>query len=105
MKKLNKPKDLGATEPETLHDMVGQDHARQQLITAIRSAMADRKMMDGPILMLGPGGCGKSQSARCLANQIGASDFRTVLASSIRSPSDLSALFAEDCGWTSLAQM
>ncbi len=92
---MSTPKDLATSEPETLHDMVGQDHARQQLITAIRSAVADDRMLDGPILMLGPGGCGKSQSAKCVANMVGASDFRTVLASSIRSPAELSALFLE----------
>ncbi len=92
---LDKPRDIARCEPETLHDMVGQEHGRQQLITAIRSAVADNKMVDGPILMLGPGGCGKTQSARCLGNMTGASDFRTVLASSIRSPAELSALFLE----------
>jgi len=92
---LDKPRDIARCEPETLHDMVGQEHARQQLITAIRSAVADKKMVDSPILMLGPGGCGKSQSARCVANMVGATDFRTVLASSIRSLAELSALFLE----------
>ena len=92
---MSRPKDLAYAEPESLHDMVGQEHARNQLITAIRSAVADNRMLDSPILMLGPGGCGKSQSATCLANMVGASDFRTVLANSIRSPTELSALFLE----------
>lgn len=94
-KTMNKPRDLAFSEPETLHDMVGQEMARNQLVTAIRSAVADNKMLDSPILLLGPGGCGKSQSAKCVANMTGASDFRTVLANSIRSPADLSALFLE----------
>jgi Holliday junction DNA helicase RuvB len=88
-------KDLAQAEPETLHEMIGQELARNQLVTAIRSAVADGRMLDSPILMLGPGGCGKSQSARCVANMVGASDFRTVLGSSIRSPAELSALFLE----------
>jgi Holliday junction DNA helicase RuvB len=88
-------KDLAQAEPETLHDLVGQEIARQQLVTAIRSAVADGRMLDSPILMLGPGGCGKSQSAKCVANMIGATDFRTVLGSSLRSPAELSALFLE----------
>jgi Holliday junction DNA helicase RuvB len=92
---MNSPKDIAKCEPETLHDMVGQQHAREQLITAIRSAAADGRMLDTPILLLGPGGCGKSQGARCVANMVGATDFRTVLASTIRSPADLGALFLE----------
>ncbi len=92
---MHPPRDLATSEPETLHDMVGQEHARQQLITAIRSAVADGRMLDTPILMLGPGGCGKSQSAKCVANMVGATDFRTVLASFVKSPDDLSALFLE----------
>lgn len=92
---MNRPKDLAHAEPETLHDLVGQELGRQQLIVAIRSAVADNRLLDSPILMLGPGGCGKSQSAKCVANMVGASDFRTVLASSVRSPADLSALFLE----------
>ncbi len=92
---MNPPKDLAEAEIETLHEMTGQELARQQLITAIRSAVADGRLLDSPILMLGPGGCGKSQSARCVANMIGATDFRTVLGSSLRSPAELSALFLE----------
>ena len=92
---MNPPKDLAHAEPESLHEMIGQTQAKNQLVTAIRSAVADNKMLDSPILMLGPGGCGKSQSAKCVANMVGSSDFRTVLASSIRSLADLSALFLE----------
>ena len=92
---MNEPKDLSAAEPETLHEMIGQEHARSQLITAVRSAINDQKMLDSPILLLGPGGCGKSQGARCLANMVGASDFRTILGSSLRSAAELSAVFLE----------
>ena len=99
---MNSPKDLAMCEPETLHEMVGQEHARNQLITAIRSAVADQKMVDSPILMLGPGGCGKSQSAKCVATMVGATSFKTILASSIRSPGDLAALFLEQEAWSVL---
>ena len=92
---MNEPKDLSDAEPETLHEMIGQEHARSQLITAVRSAINDQKMLDSPILLLGPGGCGKSQGARCLANMVGASDFRTILGSSLRSAAELSAVFLE----------
>lgn len=92
---MNKPKELGMAEPETLHELIGQEHARNQLITAIRSAVADREMLDSPILLLGPGGCGKSQSAKCIANMIGATDFRTILGSSLRSGAEISAVLLE----------
>lgn len=88
-------KDLALCEPETLHDMIGQDHARQQLVTAVRCAVVGGTLLDSPILLLGPGGCGKSQSAKCVANMVGASDFRTILGSLIRTPADLSAIFLE----------
>lgn len=89
------PKDLAQAEPETLHEMIGQDHARQQLVTAIRSAVADNKMLESPILLLGPGGCGKSNASRCVRSMTGATDFRTVLGSAIRSPADLAGIFLE----------
>lgn len=92
---MTTPKDLAQAEPETLHEMIGQSQAKNQLVTAIRSAVADGRMLDSPLLMLGPGGCGKTQSARCVANMVGATDFRTVLGSSIRSPADIAGIFLE----------
>jgi Holliday junction DNA helicase RuvB len=92
---MNKPRDLASAEPETLHEMIGQERARNQLITAIRSAVADQKMLDSPILLLGPGGCGKSQAAKAIGNMIGATYFRTILGSSLRSGAEVSAVLLE----------
>jgi Holliday junction DNA helicase RuvB len=44
---------------------------------------------------VGPGGCGKSQTARCIANMVAASEFNTVLAQSLKTPGDLSACLLE----------
>jgi Holliday junction DNA helicase RuvB len=92
---MNAPKDLSAAEPESIYQMVGQSHVRNQVITAVDACQQDNQLFETPTLMVGPGGCGKSQTARCIANMVAATEFNTVLAQSLKSPADLAACFLE----------
>lgn len=92
---MQTPKDISTTEPESIYQMVGQTHVRNQVITAVDACQQDGKLFESPTLMVGPGGCGKSQTAKCIANMVAATEFNTVLAQSLSSPGDLSACFLE----------
>ncbi len=89
------PKDLSAAEPDSIYQMIGQTQVRNQVITAVDACQQDGKPFEGPTLLVGPGGCGKSQTARCIANMVAASEFSTVLAQSLKTPADLAACFLE----------
>ncbi len=92
---MDAPKDLSAAEPDSIYQMIGQTTVRNQVTTLVDAAQQDGRMVDSPILMVGPGGCGKTQTARCIASMVCAADFRTVLASSLRTPADLAACLLE----------
>ncbi len=92
---MDAPKDLSAAEPDSIYQMIGQTTVRNQVTTLVDAAQQDGRMVDSPILMVGPGGSGKTQTARCIASMVCASDFRTVLASSLRTPADLAACLLE----------
>jgi Holliday junction DNA helicase RuvB len=92
---MDAPRDLSAAEPDSIYQMIGQTTVRNQVTTLVDAAQQDGRMVDSPILMVGPGGCGKTQTARCIASMVCASDFRTVLASSLRTPADLAACLLE----------
>jgi holliday junction DNA helicase RuvB len=92
---MNSPKDLSAAEPDSIYQMIGQTQVRNQVITAVDASQQDGRLFESPTLMVGPGGCGKSQTARCIANMVAASDFNTVLAQSLKTPGDLSACLLE----------
>lgn len=87
--------DLSAAEPDSIYQMIGQTTVRNQVVTLVDAAQQDARLVDSPILMVGPGGCGKTQTARCIASMVCATDFRTVLASSLRTPADLAACLLE----------
>jgi holliday junction DNA helicase RuvB len=92
---MKSPKDLSSAEPDSIYQMIGQTQVRNQVITAVDASQQDGRLFETPTLMVGPGGCGKSQTARCIANMVAASDFNTVLAQSLKTPGDLSACLLE----------
>ena len=92
---MSGPKDLADTEPESIYQMVGQQQVKNQVITAVDACQQDSRLFESPTLMVGPGGCGKTQTARCIANMVAASEFRTVLAQSLATPADLAACLLE----------
>lgn len=92
---MEAPKDLSEAEPESIYQMVGQDQVKAQVVTAVDACQQDGRMFESPTIMVGPGGCGKTQTARCIANMMAASHFTTVLAQSLATSADLAACFLE----------
>lgn len=92
---MNGPRDLSAAEPDSIYQMIGQDQVRNQVITAVDACQQDGRLFDSPTLMVGPGGTGKTQTARCIANMVAATGFTTILAQSLKTPGDLSACLLE----------
>ena len=92
---MNSPKDLSSAEPDSIYQMIGQTQVRNQVINAVDACQQDGALFESPTLMVGPGGCGKTQTARCIANMVAATDFNTVLAQSLKTPGDLSACLLE----------
>ena len=87
-------RDLADAEPDSIYQMIGQTQVKNQIITAIDAAQQDGGRFESPILCVGPGGCGKSQTAKCIANMLGA-DFRVVLAQALKTTGDVAACFLE----------
>lgn len=87
-------RDIADTEPDSIYQMIGQTQVKNQVITAIDAAQQDGGRFESPILCVGPGGCGKSQTAKCIANMLNA-DFRVVLAQALKTTGDVAACFLE----------
>jgi Holliday junction DNA helicase RuvB len=87
-------RDLADAEPDSIYQMIGQTQVRNQVITAVDAAQQPGGRLDSPILCVGPGGCGKTKTARCIANMLGA-DFRVVLAQALKTTGDVAACFLE----------
>lgn len=87
-------RDLADTEPDSIFQMIGQPQVRAQVITGIDAAQNNNGRFESPVLCVGPGGCGKSQTAKCIANMLGA-ECRIVLAQTLKTTGDVAACFLE----------
>jgi Holliday junction DNA helicase RuvB len=87
-------RDLADAEPDSIYQMIGQTQVKNQVITAIDAAQQDGGRFESPVLMVGPGGCGKSQTAKCISNMI-STECRIVLAQTLRTTGDVAACFLE----------
>jgi Holliday junction DNA helicase RuvB len=76
--------------PTSLKHLVGQRGVTAQVAVAIEAAFADQRRMDHALLV-GPPGCGKSQTARIIASEM-AAELHEVLGQSITCAADLNAL-------------
>ncbi len=86
----DQPTEINDVSPTSLKHMVGQRGVMAQVAVAIDAAFADQKKFDHALLV-GPPGCGKSQTARIIAAEM-ATDLHEVLGQSISSAADLNAL-------------
>ena len=82
--------EINDVSPTSLKHMIGQRGVMAQVAVAIDAAFADQKKMDHSLLV-GPPGCGKSQTARIIAAEM-AADLHEVLGQSITCAADLNAL-------------
>lgn len=87
-------RDLADAEPDSIFQMIGQDQVKNQVITAVDAAQNNDGRFESPVLMVGPGGCGKSQTAKCIANMVG-TECRIVLAQTLRTTGDVASCFLE----------
>lgn len=82
--------DINDIGPSAVGHLVGQKSVVEQVRVALEAAWADQRPYDHTLLV-GPGGTGKTQTAKVIAAEM-ASEFHEVLGQALESPADLNAL-------------
>ncbi|WP_417737028.1 Holliday junction DNA helicase RuvB C-terminal domain-containing protein [Rosistilla oblonga] len=80
-------------QPKSISQLCGQSGVIDQVLVALDAAQIDGKKFDDSLLV-GPPGCGKSQVASVIANEM-AEDCHEVLGQSLSSLADLNALLLQ----------
>jgi Holliday junction DNA helicase RuvB len=87
---MSQPLDLADAAPARLSDLIGQRGVLDQVRVALDAARHDGKKFDHSLLV-GPPGCGKSQTAKVIAAEMGGR-YQEILGQSVLSAADLNAL-------------
>lgn len=82
--------DIADAAPASLADLIGQRSVVDQVRVALDAARQDGKKFDNALLT-GPPGCGKTQTAKVIAAEMGC-DYHEVLGQAVTSPADFNAL-------------
>lgn len=82
--------EIGDVAPTSLAHLIGQRSVVEQVRVALDAAHQDGKKFDHALLV-GPAGCGKTQTAKVVAQEM-AAEFQEVLGQALQSPADLNAL-------------
>jgi Holliday junction DNA helicase RuvB len=82
--------DIADANSSSLAHLIGQRSVVEQVKVALDAAHEDNKKFDNALLT-GPPGCGKTQTAKVIAVEMGC-DFHEVLGQSVTSPADFNAL-------------
>jgi len=82
--------EINDAAPSALKHLVGQRSVVEQVRVALDAAHQDNKPFDHALLV-GPAGCGKTQTAKVIAAEM-AGEFHEVLGQTLESPADLNAL-------------
>lgn len=82
--------DINDVSPSSLKHLIGQKSVTAQVAVALEAAFADNKPFDHALLV-GPAGCGKTQTAKVIAAEM-ASEFHEVLGQTLETPGDLNGL-------------
>lgn len=82
--------DINSVTPTSLSHIVGQRSVVEQVRVGIEAAFADGRKFESALLV-GPAGCGKSMTARVIAEEM-ATPFVEILGQSITTPADLNQL-------------
>ncbi len=86
-------RETGDVSPTSLADLIGQRAVVEQVRVALDAAHQDTRKFDHALLV-GPPGCGKTQTAKVVAQEM-AADFHEVLGQAIQTSADLNALLLE----------
>jgi Holliday junction DNA helicase RuvB len=87
---MTQHREIGDVAPTSLSHLIGQRGVVEQVRVALDAAHQDGKKFDHALLV-GPPGCGKTQTAKVVAQEM-AADFHEVLGQAIQCPADLNAL-------------
>lgn len=87
---MTRPREIGDVAPTSLAHLTGQRAVVEQVRVALDAAHMDGRKFDHALLC-GPPGCGKTQTAKVIAQEM-AADFHEVLGQAVQSPADLNAL-------------
>lgn len=82
--------DIADAAPASLADLIGQRSVVDQVRVALDAARQDDKKFDNALLT-GPPGCGKTQTAKVIAGEMGC-EYHEVLGQAVTSPADFNAL-------------
>ena len=82
--------DINDVAVKSINGLIGQENSVEQVKVALDAAHQDGDKFPHSLLV-GPAGCGKSQTATVIASEM-ASDFMEVLGQSVRTAADLNAL-------------
>ncbi len=82
--------DINDVAVKSINGLIGQTNAVEQVKVALDASHQDGDKFPHSLLV-GPAGCGKSQTATVIASEM-ASDFTEVLGQSVRTAADLNAL-------------
>jgi Holliday junction DNA helicase RuvB len=81
--------DANSVRPTSINHLIGQNHVRQVVMTALDAAFQDGHRFDHA-LMVGPPGMGKTATAQVIAHEM-ATEFIELLGQSIKNIGDLNA--------------
>lgn len=84
------PGEISDAVPTSLAHLIGQKGVVEQVRTALDACQIDTRPFDHALLV-GPPGCGKTQTAQVIAAEM-AADLHLALGQSVRGPADLNAL-------------
>jgi holliday junction DNA helicase RuvB len=87
---MSQHREIGDVAPTSLSHLIGQRSVIEQVRVALDAAHQDAKKFDHALLV-GPPGCGKTQTAKVVAQEM-AADFQEILGQAVQSPADLNAL-------------
>jgi Holliday junction DNA helicase RuvB len=89
----DRPADLNDARPTSVRHLIGQPSVTEQVVVALDSAHQDTRKFDHALLV-GPPGCGKTQTAKVIAAEMG-TDFIEVLGQSVSGIGELNSLLLQ----------
>lgn len=89
----DRPADLNDARPTSVRHLIGQPSVIEQVVVALDSAHQDSRKFDHALLV-GPPGCGKTQTAKVIAAEMG-TEFIEVLGQSVNGIGEMNSLLLQ----------